>query len=109
MSGGLRRRLTVVAVTVISIGASAGVAGASSGFQLSISPTRIAPGRTVTISTTPRQACTLTISIAKKLFSHAMPHGWIQVMIPRKDVPGRVPVKVNCAGRVETGAFTVKR
>jgi hypothetical protein len=100
--------VAVAAVTVVGIGASAGVAGAASSFQLSISPTRIAPGKTVTISTTPRQACRLTISIAKKPFSHAMPYGWIQVRIPRKDEAGRVPVKVNCGGHVDTGSFMVR-
>ncbi len=109
MSGGLRRRLTVAALTVVGVGASAGIAGASSGFQLSVSPARVAPGGKVTITTTPRLACTLTVSIAKKSFSHAMPFGWIQITMPRKDVPGRVPVKVNCAGQVATGSFTVKK
>ena len=109
MSGALRRRLTVVAVTVVGIGASAGVAGASSAFQLSVSPARIAPGGTVTISTTPRLACTLKLTIAMKPFVHAMPHGWIQVKMPRRDMPGRVPVKVTCAGQTVTSAFTVKK
>ncbi|MGH8229650.1 MAG: hypothetical protein ACREU3_17400 [Steroidobacteraceae bacterium] len=105
----MRRRLTAVAVTVVAVGASAGVAGASSAFQLSVSPARVARGGTVTITTAPRQACRLTVSIAKKRFSHAMPYGWIQVRIPRKDSPGRVPVKVNCGGHVTHGAFRVKR
>ena len=109
MSRGLRRRLAVGAVTVISVGASAGVAGASSGFQLSVSPTRVAPGGSVTISTTPRQACTLHMTIAGKRFSHAMPFGWIRVKMPRQDLPGRVPVKVTCAGGTASGAFTVAR
>ena len=109
MSGALRRRLAVVAVTAAGVGATAGVAGASSGIQLSISPARIHAGGTVTISTTPRQACKLTLSIAKKPFSHAMPYGWIQIKMPRKDIPGRVPVKVTCAGRTVSGAFTVTK
>jgi hypothetical protein len=63
----------------------------------------------VTISTTPRLSCTLTLTIAKKPFRHAMPHGWIQIKMPRKDMPGRVPVKVSCAGQTVSGAFTVKK
>lgn len=108
MSGGFRKWLTVGAVTLLGAGASAGAAVASSGFQLSVSPARVAPGGTVTISTTPRQACTLTLVIAKKPFTHAMRFGWTQVKIPRTDGAGRVSVKVSCGGHVATGSFTVK-
>lgn len=108
MSGGFRSRLAVAAVTVVGVGASAAAAGASSGFQLSISPARIAPGGTVTISTTPRLSCKLTVTIDKRQFSHAMANGWTQIKMPRSDGPGRVPVKVTCAGQTKTGSFTVK-
>jgi hypothetical protein len=105
----LGRCLAVLTVATAALCVSVGLASASSGFQLSISPARIAPGGTVTISTTPRQACTLTLSIAKKPFSHAMRSGWIQIKMPPKDVPGRVPVKVTCAGHTVAGSFTVKK
>lgn len=108
MSRGLRRRLAVIAVTVVGVGASAGAAFAASGFQLTVSPSHIAQGGTVTISTTPRMACTLTITIAKKQFSHAMRFGYMKVAFPRKDGVGRIPVKVTCAGTTESSAFTVK-
>lgn len=107
MSGGLRRRLAVAAVTVVGLGACAGGAAAS-GFQLSVTPTKLAPGGKVTISTTPRMACTLTLTIAKRSFKHAMPYGWIQVKMPKRDMPGRVPVKVTCGGQSDSSAFTVR-
>jgi hypothetical protein len=109
LSRALGRWLAVLTVAVAALCVSAGLASASSGFQLSVSRTHVAPGGTVTITTTPRLACTLTVTIAKKPFSHAMPYGWIQVKMPRKDAPGRVPVKVNCAGHVVTSAFTVSK
>ena len=107
MNGGLRKRLAVFAVTVVAIGCSAGAAMAS-GFSLSVTPTRLAPGGTVTISTTPRAACTLTLTIAKKPFRHAMPSGWIQIKMPKADMPGKVPVKVTCGGTTVASSFTVK-
>jgi hypothetical protein len=106
---GLRRRLAVGLVTALGCGALAGSAGASAKFQLSISPARVAPGGTVTISTTPRLSCTLTVTIAKKPFSHPMAHGWTQVRLARKDAPGRVPVKVVCSGQVATGSYLIER
>ena len=107
MSGGLRRRLAIVAVTVVGVvGASAGAAAAA-GFQLTVSPRHIAQGGTVTISTTPRMACTLTVTIAKKPFSHAMKFGYLKIAFPRKDGVGRIPVRVTCAGTTEYSAFTV--
>lgn len=108
MSGGFRRLLTIVMVMAVAAGASAAAAVASASFRLSVSPARVAPGGTVTISTTPRQACTLTVTIAKKPFTHSMRYGWAKVMIPRRDKAGKVPVKVVCAGRVATGSFMVK-
>lgn len=63
----------------------------------------------MTISTEPRLACTVTVTIAKRPFSHAMPDGYVQIAIPRADDPGRVPVKVDCSGHAETGSFTVSR
>lgn len=99
----------MVAVTVVGVGASAGVAGASSGFQLSITPAHVHPGGTVTISTTPRMACSLKLTIAKKPFTHSMASGWIQIKMPRRDAPGRVPVKVTCSGHSVSGSFTVKK
>jgi hypothetical protein len=109
VSRGFCRWLAVLTVAVAASCVFAGLASASSGYQLTISPTHVAPGGTVTISTTPRLSCKLTVTIAKRPFSHAMANGWIQITMPRKDVPGRVPVKVNCAGHVATGAFTVSK
>lgn len=108
MSGGMRRRLIVMAVTVVGLGASAGLASASSGFRLSVTPRKLAPGGKVTISTTPRLVCRLTITIAKKPFSHVMRYGWTQVTIPRSDRAGRVPVKVICGGHAAHSFFIVK-
>ena len=62
----------------------------------------------MTISTTPRAACTLTLTIAMKQFRHAMPTGWIQVKLPKGDVPGKVPVKVTCGGTTVSSSYTVK-
>jgi hypothetical protein len=109
VSRGLCRWLAVLTVAIAGLGVFAGLASASSGFQLSISPAHVKPGGTVTISTTPRAACTLKLTIAKRPFSHAMTDGWIQVKMPSKDVPGRVPVKVTCGGRAVSGAFTVSK
>jgi hypothetical protein len=94
---------------VTSLGAFAGLALASSSFQLSISPGHLKPGGTVTISTTPRQACTLKLSIDKRPFSHAMANGWVQVKMPKADDSGRVPVTVTCGGHSESGSFTVSK
>jgi hypothetical protein len=107
--GRLGRCLAVLTVAMASLGLFAGLASASSSFKLSISPGHVKPGGTVTISTEPRVACTLTVTIAKRPFSHAMPHGWIQITMPRKGDPGRVPVKVSCAGHAETGSFAVSK
>jgi hypothetical protein len=52
--------------------------------------------------------CSITLTIAGKRFSHAMPYGYIKITMPRSDMPGRVPVRVTCAGQVATAAFTVK-
>lgn len=108
MSGGIRRRLAVAAVTVVGVGGCAGAAMASSSFQLSVTPSHVARGGKVTISTTPRMACKLTIKIAKKPFTHEMKYGWTQLALPRADVAGRVPVKVTCAGTTKYSAFTIK-
>jgi hypothetical protein len=109
MQGRVCRGLAVMAVSMVGFGALAGLAGASSGFQLTVSPTRVAPGGTVTISTTPRMSCSLTLTIAGRKFSHAMRFGTLRVKMPRQDVPGRVPVKVACAGHIATGSFTVAK
>ncbi len=98
-----------MAVSLVGFGSVAGMAGASSGFQLTVSPKRVAPGGTVTVSTTPRMSCTVTLTIAGRKFSHAMRYGTLQIKMPRQDVSGRVPVKVACSGQVATGAFTVAK
>jgi hypothetical protein len=92
-----------------ALAASAGLASASSGFKLSIAPAHVKPGGSVTISTTPRESCRLTITLAQKPFRHAMANGWTKVAMPPKAILGRVPVKVNCGGHVETGSFTVSK
>ena len=109
MSRGLGRWLAVLTVAMASLGLFAGLASASSSFKLSISPGHVKPGGTVTISTEPRVACTVTVTIAKRPFSHAMPTGYVKIAMPRADDPGRVPVKVTCAGHAETGSFTVSK
>jgi hypothetical protein len=38
-----------------------------------------------------------------------MPTGYVKIGMPRADDPGRVPVKVTCAGHAETGSFTVSK
>jgi hypothetical protein len=98
-----------VTVALAALGVFAGLASASSGFKLSISPAHVRPGGTVTISTTPRMPCTLKLSIAKKPFSHAMTDGWIQVKMPHGDAPGRVPVTVTCSGHRVNGSFSVSK
>lgn len=108
MSRALRRRLAVVAVTVIGVSASAGAALASSSFKLTVSPGHIGRGGTVTIFTTPRMPCRLTVTIAKRPFSHSMKYGWIKVAMPRKDGIGRFPVKVSCAGTSRSSSFTIR-
>ncbi len=102
------RLAAVPAAVLLAFSACAGPAGASA-IKLTISPARITPGHSVTISTTPRLACTLTLTIAGKKYSHPMPSGWIKVAMPARDVPGRVPVRVVCGGSVATGAFTVAK
>jgi hypothetical protein len=92
-----------------ALGVCAGLASASSAFKLSIAPTHVKAGGSVTISTTPRESCTLTIKILGKPFTHPMANGWTKVAMPPKDILGRVPVKVNCGGHVETGSFTVSK
>jgi hypothetical protein len=109
MSRALGKWVAVLAVAMAALSVCAGLASASSAFQLSIAPTHLKPGGSVTISTTPRESCTLTITLAKKPFSHPMANGWIKVAMPAKDILGRVPVKVNCGGHVETGSFTVSK
>lgn len=93
----------------IGLGATAGLAGASSGFKLTVAPKRVAPGGKVTVFTTPRLRCSITLTIAGRHFSHTMPYGWVQIQMPRKDVPGRVPVRVSCAGSRVMGSFTVAK
>jgi hypothetical protein len=105
----LGRLAAIPAAVLLAFGACAGQAGASSAIKLAISPARITPGHSVTISTTPRLACTLTLTIAGRKYSHPMPSGWIKVAMPARDVPGRVPVRVVCGGSVATGAFTVAK
>jgi hypothetical protein len=68
----------------------------------------VAPGGSVTITTTPRMPCSIMLTIAGKRFSHGMPDGFIKITMPRNDKPGRIPVRVTCAGQVATGAFTVQ-
>lgn len=87
----------------------AGLAGASESFHLTVSPSHLSPGGKVTIYTTPRLRCRITLSVAGRRFSHEMRYGWIQITMPRGDVPGRVPVRVGCDGRVVKSAFTVHR
>lgn len=109
MSRALGRWVAVLTVAMAALGVSAALASASSGFKLSIAPTHLRPGGSVTISTTPRQSCTLTIRILGKPFTHPMADGWVKVAMPPKDVLGRVPVKVDCGGHVESGSFTVSK
>ena len=107
MSRSLSRRLAVVAVTVAGVGASAGAAMAGASFKVTVSPSHISRGGTVTILTTPRMSCRLTVTIAKRPFSHEMKYGWIKVHMPGKDGIGRFPVKVTCAGTSQSSAFTI--
>ena len=109
MQGRIWRSLAAVAVSLAALGVVAGLAAASSGFQLTVSPKRVAPGGHVTVSTSPRMSCTLTITVAGKKFSHAMKYGTLEITMSRKDVPGRVPVKVVCAGHTAYSAFTVAK
>lgn len=109
MSRALGKWVVVLAVAAAVMCVSAGLASASSGFQLSIAPSHLKPGGSVTISTTPRESCTLTIRILGKPFTHPMPNGWVKVATPAKDVLGKVPVKVNCGGHIDTGSFTVSK
>ena len=99
-------RLATISAVLVAFSACAGQAGASSGIKLTISPARITPGHSVTIYTTPRLRCNLTLTLAGKKFTHAMPYGWIKVTMPPKDAPGRVPLRVVCGRSVATGAFT---
>lgn len=105
----LGKWLAVLTAANVVLGVCAGLASAASGFQLSITPAHLKPGGTVTISTTPREACTLKVTIAKVPFSHAMKAGWVQVKMPAKAAPGRVPVTVTCAGHSVSGSFTVSK
>lgn len=102
------RRLAVAAMTTVGVFASAGGATAS-GVRLSVTPAHIRPGGKVVVATIPRRSCRFTMTIAKRSFSHSMRYGWIQIKMPRADIPGRVPVKVSCGGMVATGAFTVSK
>ncbi len=103
----LGKWLVVLTAATAVLGVCAGLASAASGFKLSITPAHLKPGGTVTISTTPRAACMLKVTIAKVAFSHAMKDGWTQVKMPAKAAPGRVPVTVTCAGHSVSGSFTV--
>jgi hypothetical protein len=78
-------------------------------FSACAAPARIAPGKSVTVYTTPRLSCSLTLTIAGRKFTHSMRYGWIKITMPARDVPGRVPVRVSCGSSVATGAFTVAR
>ena len=97
-----------MSVALVGLGASTGLAGAS-GYRITVSPKRVAPGGKVTVFTTPQLRCRITVTIAGRHFSHYMPYGWVQIKMPRQDVPGRVPVRVSCAGSSVFGAFTVVR
>jgi hypothetical protein len=97
-----------MSAALVGLGAASGLAGAS-GYKITVSPKRVAPGGKVTVFTTPRMHCSITLTIAGKHFSHNMPYGWVQIKMPRRDVPGRVPVRVSCAGSRVTGSFTVAR
>ena len=102
-------RLAAISAILVALGVCAAQAGASSAIKLTITPARIAPGGSVTIFTTPRMSCSLTITFAGRKFTHAMPSGWIKVKMPPKDAPGRIPVRVACGSSIATGAFTVKK
>lgn len=101
--------LSTLSLAMAAVALQAGSAGASSGFRLSIAPLSTTPSKKVVISTTPRQRCTLTVTMAGRRYNHLMPHGWIQVTLPPRDILGRVPVSVDCGGTVRTGAFTVHK
>lgn len=101
--------LSTLSIAMAAVALQAGAAGASSGFKLSISPSSTTPSKKVVISTMPRLRCTLTVTMAGRRYSHLMPHGWIQITLPRRDILGRVPVSVDCGGTVRTGAFTVHK
>ena len=96
---------------VVALGLAVGAASASAapGYSLSVSPKSVKPGGKVVVQTSPRRSCSLQVTIAGRHFSHSMKYGWVQVTLPRKEVPGRVTVKTNCAGAVATGAFTVTK
>jgi hypothetical protein len=108
MNVSLRRRAAVCALTVAGACAGAGGAAASD-VHLSVTPAHIRPGGTVTISTSPRLSCHLTLRIAGRSFSHSMKYGWVKIKMSRSDIPGRVPFTVTCGGAVATGAFTDAR
>lgn len=75
---------------------------------MNLSSRHLAPGGKVTITTNPSLRCRLTITIAGRHFSHAMPYGWIQVKMPANFKAGRVPVSVSCGGQTVTAAFSVR-
>ena len=97
-----------MAVSFVGLGAFAGLAGASAGFTVTVAPTHVKPGGKVVITTTPRMACKVTLTLVGKKFSHTMPYGLVTVTLPRGDMLGRVPVQVSCAGHVVNTSFTVK-
>ncbi len=108
----VRARSALLALPLLAVVLSTllvGVAVAAPNFRITVSPRRIATGGRVTITTSPRERCTLTVNIAKRRFSHLMPYGWIQVTMPRNFRAGRVGVMVSCAGQRRSGGTFLVR
>ena len=98
--------LSLVAVLLSTVFAGAAVAAPN--FRIAVTPRRIPIGGRVTITTSPRERCILTVDIARRKFSHLMPYGWIQVTMPRNFHAGRVGLVVSCAGKRAGGSFIVR-
>jgi hypothetical protein len=106
-----RLRTAMVALPLVAVLLATvfvGAAAAAPNFRIAVSPRRIAIGGRVTITTSPRERCMLTVDIARRKFSHLMPYGWIQVTMPRNFHAGRVGLVVSCAGKRAGGSFIVR-
>lgn len=96
-------------VAAAALGLFAGSAGAASSYQLSVTPKRVGPGGTVTLTTTPRTACSVRVTLLGKHYSHTMPYGWMQIKIPRRAGIGHISLRVSCGGQVTKASFIVAK